>query len=138
MEGAMKELGLGVVLLATGFGSAPAQDKCPDPFATLEGTYKCEGSCNYTATICALPDYADGIKRWRFINGSRVATTGVWTVSGAKTISFATPEGWGFNRASTDDCGATIAFEGTPKGAQWKKISNSASVCAGERKRNAR
>jgi hypothetical protein len=128
----MKSLGVGAVLLCL-VVPAMAEDSCPDPWANLQGTYKCEGSCNYTASVCNLPDYAEGIKRWRFSNG-KVSTTGVLVVSGSKTISFATPGGWGFNHASTADCGATITFEGTPAGAQWKKINDAASACGGQRR----
>jgi|GEM_PF-7114532 len=110
---------------------AAAEDACPDPWARLQGTYKCEGPCSYSASVCGLPEYATGYKRWRFTNGQGASTTGVLVTSGTSTISFATTSGWTFTAANTLDCGATIRFDGEPKGTTWRRIDESPRACGG-------
>jgi hypothetical protein len=111
--------------------TASAEDTCPDPWANIQGTYKCEGPCTYTASICNLPEYATGYKRWRFTNGQGGSTTGVETVATSQTIYFATTSSWTFNSADTSDCGATIQFTGTPKDVVWRRVDSSARLCGG-------
>lgn len=111
--------------------TSSAEDACPDPWAKLQGTYKCEGACGYSASVCNLPEYANGYKRWRFTNGQGASTTGVLVTSGTSTISFATTSGWTFTAANTSDCGATIQFDGEPKGVTWKRVDESSSSCRG-------
>ena len=120
-----------VALLFVQGGGARAEDACPDPWANLQGTYKCEGPCNYTASVCNLPEYATGYKRWRFTNGQGGSATGILVVSGSSTISFATTSKWAFNTADTSDCGATIKFTGTPADVTWRRIDNNARLCGG-------
>lgn len=120
-----------VVLMLAQWSSASAENACPDPWAKLQGTYKCEGSCNYTASICNLPEYATGYKRWRFTNGQGASTTGIFVTSGTGTISFATTGGWTFTAANTSDCGATIQFDGEPKGVTWRRVDESSRLCGG-------
>lgn len=110
---------------------AAAEDACPDPWAKLQGTYKCEGSCSYSASVCNLPEYANGYKRWRFTNGQGASTTGILVTSGTSTISFATTSGWTFTAANTSDCGTTIQFDGEPKGVTWRRIDESPGSCGG-------
>jgi hypothetical protein len=113
-------------------GSAAfAEDACSDPWAKLHGTYKCEGSCNYSASVCNLPEYATGYKRWRFVNGQGASTTGVLVTTGTSTISFATNAGWTFTAANTLDCGKTIQFDGEPKGVTWRRVDESPRACGG-------
>lgn len=112
-------------------GIAFAEDSCPDPWSKLQGSYKCEGPCNYTASVCNLPEYATGYKRWRFVNGNGASTTGVLVTTGTSTISFATTSGWTFTAANTSDCGATIQFDGEPKGATWRRLDDSPRACGG-------
>jgi hypothetical protein len=119
-----------VALVLVQWSTASAEDSCPDPWANVQGTYKCEGPCNYTGSVCNLPEYATGYKRWRF-NDGRSATTGILVVEGAGTISFATASGWTLTTANTSDCGATIQFDGTPKGVTWRRIDNSPRMCGG-------
>src|ERR1700753_2056722 len=109
--------------------TAVAEDACPDPWAKLQGTYKCEAGCNYSASVCNLPEYATGYKRWRFINGRGASTTGVLVTSGTSTISFATTAGWTFTAVNTSDCGTTIQFDGEPKGVTWRRVDESSSAC---------
>ena len=111
--------------------AASAEDACPDPWAKLQGTYKCEGPCNYTAAVCDLPFYATGYKRWRFTNRQGVSATGVLEVSGAASIAFATTSAWTFTAANTPDCGATIKFDGDPKGVTWRRVDDSTGMCGG-------
>ena len=118
-----------VVQASEAFG----EDACPDPWAKVQGTYKCEGPCNYTAAICELPFYATGYKRWRFINGQGGSATGVLEVKGASSIAFATTPAWNFTTANTSDCGATIQFDGTPKGVTWRRVDDSTRMCGGAR-----
>ncbi len=113
--------------------AASAEDACPDPWAKLQGTYKCEGPCNYTAAVCDLPFYATGYKRWRFTNGQGGSATAVLEVKGSSSINFATTPAWTFTAANTSDCGATIQFEGTPKGVMWRRIDDSPRACGGGR-----
>jgi len=108
-----------------------AEDACPDPWAKVQGTYKCEGPCNYTAAVCDLPFYATNYKRWRFMNGQGGSATGVLEVKGASSIAFATTPAWNFTTANTADCGATIQFEGNPKGVTWRRIDESTRMCGG-------
>jgi hypothetical protein len=116
-----------------------AEDACPDPWAKLQGTYKCEGGCNYSASVCNLPEYATGYKRWRFTNGQGASTTGVLVTAGTGTISFATATaGWAFTAANTSDCGATIQFDGEPKGITWKRINESSRACGGRSRGSSR
>lgn len=117
------------------WSAAFAEDACPDPWAKLQGTYKCEGSCNYSASVCNLPEYATGYKRWRFINGQGASTTGVLVTTGTSTISFATTSGWTFTAANTSDCGATIQFDGDPKGVSWRRVDDSPRACGGRSRR---
>lgn len=117
-----------VLILPSG---AFAEGACPDPWARLQGTYKCEGACNYLASICNLPEYATGYKRWRFTNGQGVSTTGILVTAGAPTISFATASGWMFAAANTSDCGATIQFDGEPKGVTWRRVDETPRTCVG-------
>jgi hypothetical protein len=112
--------------------AASAEDACPDRWANLQGTYKCEGPCNYTASVCNLPEYATGYKRWRFTNGQRASTTGIVEIAGAGTVAFATSSGWTFTSANTSDCGATIQFEGTPKDVTWRRVDTSPRMCGGQ------
>jgi len=111
--------------------AAFAEDACPEPWAKLQGTYKCEGPCNYAAAVCSLPFYATDYKRWRFIRGQGGSATGVWEVKGASSIAFATTPAWTFTSANTSDCGATIQFDGTPKGVTWRRIDDSTRMCGG-------
>lgn len=131
-------LGAAALALLVSASVASAEDSCPDPWAKLQGTYKCEGPCNYTASICDLPEYATGYKRWRFINGQRASTTGVLTTAGTGTVYFATTSGWTFTAANTSDCGATIKFDGEPKDVTWRRIDGSPRACGGRRSRKAR
>jgi hypothetical protein len=117
-----------VFILSSG---ASAEDACPDPWAKLQGTYKCEGPCYYSASVCNLPEYATGYRRWRFTNGQGASTTGVLVTSGTSTISFATTSGWTFAAANTSDCGATIQFDGEPKGVTWRRIDETPRACGG-------
>src|SRR5271156_6935225 len=129
----MKSLIVALGALATLFvqsGGAIAEDTCPDPWAKLQGTYKCEGSCSYSASVCNLPEYATGYKRWRFTSGHGASTTGVLVTSGTSTISFATTSGWTFTAANTSDCGKTIQFDGEPKGMTWRRVDDSPRACA--------
>jgi hypothetical protein len=125
-------LGAAGLVLAQ-WGVASAEDACPDPWAKLQGSYKCEGPCTYTASVCNLPEYATGYKRWRFTNGSGASTTGILVTTGTSTISFATTSGWTFTAANTSDCGATIQFDGEPKGVTWRRIDDSPRACGGRR-----
>jgi hypothetical protein len=131
---------VGLAVLISGLllsGEVYAEDACPDPWAKLQGTYKCEGPCSYSATVCNLPEYATGYKRWRFTNGQGASTTGVLVTSGTGTISFATAvSGWTFTAANTSDCGATIQFDGEPKGVTWRRVDESPRAC-GNRSRSA-
>jgi len=111
--------------------AAWAEDTCSDRWAKLQGTYRCEGSCNYAASVCNLGEYATGYKRWRFRNGQGVSATGVLATDGPGTIAFATTSGWTFTTASTSDCGATIQFEGEPKGTTWRRVDESSRACGG-------
>jgi hypothetical protein len=120
-----------VILILAQWGPASGENTCPDPWAKLQGTYKCEGSCNYTASVCNLPEYATGYKRWRFTNAQGVSTTGILVTSGTGTISFATTGGWTFTAANTADCGATIQFDGDPKGVTWRRVDESTRICGG-------
>jgi hypothetical protein len=120
-----------MILMLVQWSSAFAEDACPDPWAKLQGTYKCEGSCRYTASVCNLPEYATGYKRWRFTNGQGASTTGVLVTSGTGTISFATTSGWTFTTANTSDCGTTIQFEGEPKATTWRRVDESPRGCGG-------
>lgn len=115
-----------------------AEDACPDRWAKLHGTYKCEGPCSYTAWVCNLPEYATGYKRWRFVNGQRSSTTGVLVTEGTGTISFATTGGWTFTAANTSDCGDTIQFDGEPKGIVWRRVDQSPGACGGGSRRKMR
>lgn len=119
------------VLVIVQWTAASAEDACPDRWANLPGTYKCEGPCNYTASVCGLPEYATGYKRWRFTNGQGASATGVVEIAGSGTISFATTSGWTFTTANTSDCGATIQFDGTPKEVIWRRVDNSPNKCGG-------
>jgi hypothetical protein len=124
---------VGAAVLVVVQGSAAyAEDACPDRWANLPGTYKCEGPCNYTASVCNLPEYATGYKRWRFI-GQGASATGVVETAGSGTISFATTSAWTFTAANTSDCGATIQFEGTPKGVTWRRVDSSPRGCGAGR-----
>jgi hypothetical protein len=130
----MKSLSVALGALAALFiqsSGATAEDACTDPWAKLQGTYKCEGSCSYSASVCNLPEYATGYRRWRFINGQGASTTGVLVTSGTSTISFATTAGWTFTAASTSDCGTTIQFDGEPKGVRWRRVDESSRACGG-------
>jgi hypothetical protein len=118
-----------LIALTIQVSAAFAEDACPDPWAKLEGTYKCEGSCSYSASVCNLPEYATGYKRWRFFNGQGASTTGVLVTSSTSTISFATTGGWAFTAANTADCGATIQFDGEPKGVTWRRVDESSRRC---------
>src|SRR5258708_4090694 len=118
-------------LVLVQWSAALAEDTCPDRWANPQGAYKCEGPCNYTASVCNLPEYATGYKRWRFTNGEGASTTGVLVIAGAGSISFATTSGWTFTAASTSDCGATIQFDGTPKGVTWRRIDDTPRMCGG-------
>lgn len=109
--------------------AASAEDACPDRWAKLQGAYRCEGSCGYAASVCSLPEYATGFKRWQFTNGQGASTTGVLTVDGPGTIAFATTSGWTFTTASTSDCGTTIQFEGEPKGTTWRRVDETPRAC---------
>ena len=120
------------VLVVAQWSTASAEDTCPDRWANLPGTYKCEGPCSYTASVCNLPEYATGYKRWRFVNGQGASVTGIVEVAGAGTIAFATTSGWTFTSVNTSDCGATIQFEGTPKGVTWRRVDNSPRMCGGK------
>jgi hypothetical protein len=113
-------------------------DKCPDPWAKLQGTYRCEGSCSYAAAVCNLPEYAAGYKRWRFTNGQGASTTGILVTTGTSTISFATTSGWTFTAANTSDCGATIQFDGEPKGVTWRRVDDSPRACGGRSRKRTR
>jgi hypothetical protein len=110
-------------------GVASAEDACPDRWAKLQGSYKCEGPCSYAASVCNLPEYATGYKRWRFTNGQGASTTGILVTDGPGNISFATTGGWTFTGANTSDCGATIQFDGEPKGVTWRKVDDSPHAC---------
>lgn len=123
-------LGVAAALLVQ-CNTAAAEDACPDPWAKLPGTYKCEGSCNYTASVCNLPEYANGYKRWRFIGERGASTTGILVTTGTSTISFATVGGWTFTAANTSDCGATIQFDGEPKGVKWRRVDETPRACGG-------
>lgn len=118
-------------LVLVQWSAASAEDACSDPWANLQGTYKCRGPCNYTASVCNLPEYTTGYKRWRFTNGQGASATGILVVSGSTTISFATTSGWTFNTANTSDCGATIEFAGTPGGVTWQRVDSSPRMCGG-------
>jgi hypothetical protein len=118
-------------LVLVQWSAAFAEDTCPDPWANLQGTYKCEGPCSYTASVCDLPEYATGYKRWRFTNGQGASATGLLEVAGAGSISFATTSGWTFTSVNTTDCGATIRFSGTPSGVTWRRLDNSRRLCGG-------
>jgi hypothetical protein len=118
-------------LLVVQLSSASAENTCPDPWAELQGTYKCEGPCNYTASVCNLPEYATGYKRWRFTNGQGASTTGVLVIAGTGAISFATTSGWTFTAANSSDCGATIQFDGVPKGVTWRRVDSGSRACGG-------
>jgi hypothetical protein len=120
-----------VAALFIQWSGAAAEEACPNPWAKLQGTYKCEGSCTYSASVCDLPEYAIGYKRWRFTNGQGASTTGVLVTSGTSTISFATTSGWTFTAANTADCGATIQFDGEPKGIAWRRVDESSRACGG-------
>jgi hypothetical protein len=122
-----------LVLVQQSVGSA--EDACPDPWAKLQGTYKCEGPCGYTASVCNLPEYAIGYKRWRFTNGQGASTTGILVTAGTATISFATTGGWTFTAANTSDCGATIQFDGEPKGVTWRRVDDNPRACGGRSSR---
>jgi hypothetical protein len=113
--------------------AALAEDACPDPWAKLQGSYKCEGPCNYTASVCNEPFYATGYKRWRFNTGQGGSATGVLEVKGSSSINFATTSAWTFTGANTSDCGATIQFDGTPKGVTWRRTDDSPRACGGGR-----
>lgn len=126
----MLVLGSACLLLAQQ-AAASAEDACPDRWAKLQGTYRCEGSCNYAASVCNLGEYATGYKRWRFTNGKGASTTGVLATDGPGTIAFATTSGWTFTAASTADCGATIQFEGEPKSTTWRRVDESSRACSG-------
>ena len=120
------------MLVAFQIVSAKAQTTdCPDPWANLPGTYKCEGSCNYTASVCSQPDYTVGVRRWQFKKDRSVSATGIQVVSGSKSIAFATKSGWEIRAASTQDCAATISFEGLPNGEKvvWKRIDSNPQNC---------
>lgn len=121
------------VLVVVQWSPASAEDACPDRWAHLPGTYKCEGPCNYTASVCTLPEYATGYKRWRFSNGQGASVTGVVETAGSGTIAFATTSAWTFTTANTSDCGATIQFEGDPKGVTWRRIDENPRACGGRR-----
>ena len=108
---------------------AAAENACPDPWAMLKGTYRCEGPCSYSASVCDLPEYANGYKRWRFTNGQGASTTGILVTTGTSTISFATVSGWTFTAANTSDCGQTIQFDGEPKGVTWRRVDGSQRMC---------
>ena len=123
-------LGAGATVLIQ-WSAALAEDACPDRWAKLQGSYKCEGQCSYTASICNLPEYATGYKRWRFINGQGSSTTGILVTAGTSTISFATTSGWTFTAANTSDCGETIQFDGDPKGVTWRRVDDSPRACGG-------
>jgi hypothetical protein len=110
---------------------ASAEDACPDPWAKAQGAYKCEGPCSYTASVCNLPEYATGYKRWRFTNGQGGSTTGILVTAGTSTISFATTSKWTFTAANTSDCGATIQFDGEPKGVTWRRVDDNPRACSG-------
>jgi hypothetical protein len=125
-------------LVCIQMGAALAQDSCPDPWAKLQGTYRCQGSCNYTASVCNLPEYSEGIKRWRFINGQGGSTTGIFVVTGAKTIAFSTSDKWTFNKASTPDCGDTLRLEAGPDVVEWKRIDDNPRACGGQPRKRAR
>jgi hypothetical protein len=120
-----------LILILAQWSPASGENACPDPWAKLQGTYKCEGSCNYMASVCNLGEYATGYKRWRFTNGQGVSTTGILVTSGAGNISFATIGGWTFTAASTLDCGATIQFDGEPKGVTWRRVDEGSRLCGG-------
>ncbi len=117
-------------------GLASAEDACPDRWAKLQGSYKCEGPCNYTAAVCNLPEYATGYKRWRFTNGQGASTTGILLTDGPGNISFATTSGWTFTNANTSDCGATIQFDGEPKGVTWRRIDDTPRTCGRRSSKN--
>lgn len=117
-------------LLLVQVSKVSAENACPDPWGNLQGTYKCEGPCNYTAAVCNLPEYATGYKRWRFA-GQGGSATGVLTVAGSGSIYFSTTSAWNFTAANTSDCGATIQFDGAPKGVAWRRIDNSPRMCGG-------
>jgi hypothetical protein len=123
------------VLVFAQIGAAYAQDSCSDPWEKLPGTYKCEGSCNYTANVCSLPDYTVGIKRWRFVNGDGVSVTGIQVVASSKTIAFATKPGWDFRKVATSDCSTTIKFDDEPNQVVWRKVDDSPSCGGGSRRR---
>lgn len=125
------------LMLASG-RVASAEDSCPDPWAKLQGTYKCEGPCNYTASVCDLPEYAAGYKRWRFTKGQGASATGVLTVAGTSTVYFATTSGWTFTAANTSDCGATIQFDGAPKNVTWRRIDDNPRACGRRAGRKSR
>jgi hypothetical protein len=120
------------VLVVVQWSPASAEDACPDRWAKLPGTYKCEGPCNYTASVCTLPEYATGYKRWRFA-AQGASVTGVVELAGSGTIAFATTSAWTFTNANTSDCGETIQFDGTPKGVTWRRVDSSPSSCGGGR-----
>jgi hypothetical protein len=120
-----------VAVLIVQWNGAAAEIACPDPWAKLQGTYKCEGPCSYSASVCDLPEYANGYKRWRFTNGQGASTTGILVTSGTSTISFATTSGWTFTAANTSDCGQTIRFDGEPKGVTWRRVDESLRACGG-------
>lgn len=123
---------VGAIALLLAQGSmASAEDACPDRWAKLQGTYKCEGPCSYTASVCNLPEYATGYKRWRFTNGQGASTTGILTVAGSASIAFATTSGWTFTAANTSDCGASIQFDGEPKGVTWRRGDDNPRACGG-------
>ena len=115
-----------------------AEDACPDPWAKLQGSYKCEGACNYTAAVCDLPFYATGSKRWRFAGGRSASATGVLEGAGRTTIAFATTPAWNFTAANTADCGATIKFDGTPKDVTWRRLDDNPRACGGRSSRQKR
>ena len=126
------------VLVVVQWSTASAEDACPDRWAKLPGSYKCEGPCKYTASVCTLPEYATGYKRWRFTNGQGASVTGVVETAGSGTIAFATTSAWTFTAANTSDCGATIQFDGTPKDVTWRRVDNSQGMCGGRSSKKRR
>lgn len=126
------------VLVVVQWTVASAEDACPDRWAKLQGTYKCEGPCNYTASVCNLPEYATGYKRWRFANGQGGATTGMLATEGSGSVLFATTSNWAFTAANTSDCGATIQFDGDPKGVTWRRVDENPRACGSRSRKKMR